>query len=92
MPIARPQSTSDATAIWYDHFTNHFRHDHGCPRLRTMLANPKAVAKEHAWDLLESECTELLFVLAVRIHYAHRRCLGNRARRRILEASDEAVS
>ena len=91
MPTTRPLSTSHTTALWYDRFADHLRHDYGRPRLRTMLTNPKAVAEEHGWDLLESECAELLFVLAVRIHYAHRRCLGNRASRRVLEASDEAV-
>jgi hypothetical protein len=57
-----------------------------------MLNDSEAMAEEHVWDMLGSQCTTLLYVLVVRIHYAHRRYLDDRASGRILEAPDEAVN
>ena len=57
-----------------------------------MLTDSEAMAEGHGWDMLELQRTKLLFVLVVRIHYAHRRCLGDRASGRVLEAPDEAIN
>ena len=56
-----------------------------------MHSDTEIMGEDVAWIMLESECPELLLLLAVRIHHTHRRCASDSTCRCFLESSDEAV-
>ena len=56
-----------------------------------MSTKIKTLGKNTSWVMLESQCSQLLLVLAVRIHHFDRLCPGHCTDPRILEASNAAL-